>query len=147
MQLNGPRWGDQADGAEPSWPTAVVVPPRSPAAGTGPVPGSGGTAHGALGASDGHQAQPPSYWWPSPSAVPVSAGTGLAGRASPSGPSDAPGAGGPGRPGGRGKPPGVLRRAWQRVGATLAAVGAFLAKFGALMLKVKYVGLVLSMFV
>ncbi len=147
MQLNGPRWGDQADGAEPSWPTAVVVPPRSPAAGTGPVPGSGGTAHGALGASDGHQAQPPSYWWPSPSAVPVSAGTGLAGRASPSGPSDAPGAGGPGRPGWRGKPPGVLRRAWQRVGATLAAVGAFLAKFGALMLKVKYVGLVLYMFV
>jgi Zn-dependent protease len=41
----------------------------------------------------------------------------------------------------------MLRRAWQRVGATLAAIAAFLAKFGALLLKVKYVGLVLSMFV
>jgi Zn-dependent protease len=40
-----------------------------------------------------------------------------------------------------------LRRAWQRVGATVAAVAAFLAKFGALLIKLKYVGLVLSMFV
>ena len=48
---------------------------------------------------------------------------------------------------GTGKPPGFWRRAWQRVGATLAAVVAFLAKFGALLIKLKYVGLVLSMFV
>jgi Zn-dependent protease len=31
------------------------------------------------------------------------------------------------------------------VGATLAAIGAFLAKFGALLIKIKYLGLVLSM--
>ena len=45
------------------------------------------------------------------------------------------------------KPQSALRRAWQRFITALAAVGAFLAKFGALLLKVKYVGLVLSMLV
>lgn len=45
------------------------------------------------------------------------------------------------------KPPGVIRRAWQRIVAALAAAGAFLLKFGALLLKLKYVTLVLSMFV
>jgi len=45
------------------------------------------------------------------------------------------------------KPPGMLRRAWQRAVGALVAVGAFLAKFGALLLKIKYLGLVLSMFV
>ena len=45
------------------------------------------------------------------------------------------------------KPQSALRRAWQRFITALAAVGAFLAKFGALLLKLKYVGLVLSMLV
>ena len=45
------------------------------------------------------------------------------------------------------RPQSALRRAWQRFITALAAVGAFLAKFGALLLKVKYVGLVLSMLV
>jgi Zn-dependent protease len=45
------------------------------------------------------------------------------------------------------RPQSALRRAWQRFITVLAAVGAFLAKFGALLLKVKYVGLVLSMVV
>lgn len=45
----------------------------------------------------------------------------------------------------RGKPAGKLRRAWQRFISALLAVGAFLAKFGALLLKLKYIGLVLSM--
>jgi Zn-dependent protease len=40
-----------------------------------------------------------------------------------------------------------LRRAWQRFVGALVAIGAFLAKFGALLIKLKYVGLVLSMFV
>ncbi|HXW79860.1 MAG TPA: site-2 protease family protein, partial [Acidimicrobiales bacterium] len=44
-----------------------------------------------------------------------------------------------------GKPPGVLRRAWQRFVTALAAAGAFLAKFGALLIKLKYVSLVLTM--
>ncbi|MHB1496752.1 MAG: site-2 protease family protein [Acidimicrobiales bacterium] len=45
----------------------------------------------------------------------------------------------------QGKPTGKLRRAWQRFISALLAVGAFLAKFGALLLKLKYIGLVLSM--
>lgn len=40
-----------------------------------------------------------------------------------------------------------LRRAWQRLIGTLVAIGASLAKFGALLIKLKYVGVVLSMFV
>ena len=52
------------------------------------------------------------------------------------------------RPGSGPAPPqSALRRAWQRFITALAAVGAFLAKFGVLLLKVKYVGLVLSMLV
>ena len=46
-----------------------------------------------------------------------------------------------------GKRPGVLRRAWRRFAAGVAAIGAFLAKFGALIVKIKYLSLVLSMFV
>lgn len=44
-------------------------------------------------------------------------------------------------------PPGRLRRAWRRFIGALAAIGAFLAKFGALLIKIKYVGLVISMLV
>jgi Zn-dependent protease len=60
-----------------------------------------------------------------------------------------PAANGHARPGGPGsgptKPQSALRRAWQRFITALAAVGAFLAKFGALLIKLKYIGLVLSM--
>ena len=49
------------------------------------------------------------------------------------------------RPANQVKPVGKLRRAWQRFVSVLAATAAFLAKFGALLLKLKYVGLVLSM--
>lgn len=53
-----------------------------------------------------------------------------------------------GRPGGGpAQPQSKLRRAWQRFVTALAAIGAFLAKFGALLIKLKYVGLVLSMVV
>lgn len=51
----------------------------------------------------------------------------------------------PGQSGQQGKPSSKLRRAWQRFISALVAAGAFLAKFGALLLKLKYVGLVLSM--
>jgi Zn-dependent protease len=149
VELNGPGWGhkgaregDEQDAAVPSWPTAVSVPSRFAEAGPGPVTG-GGPAEGAPWAPPGHGVQPPSYWWPDPDARPP-AGSGLAvpgSRARPTVPTE------PGRTGASGQPPGLLRRAWQRVGATLVAIAAFLAKFGGLLLKLKYVGLVLSMFV
>jgi len=71
-------------------------------------------------------------------------GSGLAG---PGGPGRSTVPAGRGAGGGNEKQPGPLRRAWQRVGATLAAIAAFLAKFGALLIKLKYIGLVLSMLV
>lgn len=52
---------------------------------------------------------------------------------------------GPGSGRGDGKPQGVLRRTWERIAASAVAVVAFVAKFGALLLKIKYLGLVLSM--
>jgi len=45
------------------------------------------------------------------------------------------------------KPAGKLRRAWQRFVGFLAAAGAFLLKFGVLILKLKYLLLVVSMVV
>ena len=111
-----------------------------------------------------------SYWWPEDRAShpgAVSPGWGLArapGARDPIRPGSvtqpggdvqwewAPNRGvraGQGTPSGRsepqGKPAGKLRRAWQRFISALLAVGAFLAKFGALLLKLKYIGLVLSM--
>jgi len=50
-------------------------------------------------------------------------------------------------PAGAGKPKSTLRHVWERVVGALAAIGAFLAKFGALLIKLKYIGLVLSMLV
>lgn len=47
-----------------------------------------------------------------------------------------------------GQPPvNPLRRAWQRIIGTLAAVGAFLAKFGVLLVKLKYLTVIGSMLV
>lgn len=40
-----------------------------------------------------------------------------------------------------------LRRAWQRFVAVVAAIGGFLAKFGALLLKLKYFTVIISMLV
>ncbi|MGO9661160.1 MAG: site-2 protease family protein [Acidimicrobiales bacterium] len=146
MELSGPRWGNDGAGAgegadAPKWPTAVGVPSRLSE--VGPGQGANGAGERAPWALDGHGAQPPTYWWPDDDGRPQ-VGSGLA---VPAGPGQPKVAAGPGRAGGSQKPPGLLRRAWQRVGATLAAVAAFLAKFGALLLKLKYVGLVLSMFV
>ena len=102
-----------------------------------------GTAEGGLWAPAGHGAEPPSYWWPDAEGHPP-VGSGLAG---PGGPGRSTVPAGMGAGGGNEKQPGPLRRAWQRVGATLAAIAAFLAKFGALLIKLKYIGLVLSMLV
>jgi Zn-dependent protease len=55
--------------------------------------------------------------------------------------------GGVAGPPGATKPKSALRRAWERLVATLATIGALLAKFGALLIKLKYIGLVLSMLV
>ncbi len=165
MELNGPGWGNdsaRADGGdrasggdgtteEPRWPTAVGVPGHFPGTRPSATADEGATAATGAAASTaeraswrpgGQGAEPASYWWPGAEAHPPPGGlvgpTGL-------GRSTAPSARGVGA--GSGQPPGVLRRAWQRVGATLAAIAAFLAKFGALLIKLKYIGLVLSMFV
>jgi len=106
--------------------------------GAGPAPGAAGQA--------------PGYWWPettgpiAPDAY-YRAGQGVAGQG---GVAKRTGQGAPGAPRGNsagGAQPSVLRRIWQRIAAAIAAVGAFLAKFGALLLKLKYLSLVLSMFV
>jgi len=96
---------------------------------------------------------PPSYHRPSvdpesrqgPVATPTWPEPAPSAEVAPGGRASLPG----GRPGASGsRPPASgLKRAWQRLVAALAATAAFLAKFGALLLKVKYVGLVLSMFV
>jgi len=116
-----------------------------------------GPAAGAGAPQDVHQ-HPARYWWPEEGAQPVRPGHE---------PSTWPGIGGGGGtgpsvrvvvpanarpvPSGRQpsevREPGKLRQAWRRFVTALAAFGAFLVKFGALLLKVKYVGLVLSMFV
>jgi Zn-dependent protease len=118
---------------------------------------------------------PASYWWPEhgPGAArPTSSGRGVsepvtvlaAARVEHSEPSAKLGAPGPGArqalgawqslsspttPAGRSAnvETSRLRRAWQRLVGALAAIAAFLVKFGALLIKLKYVGVVLSMFV
>jgi len=101
-----------------SWPA-----PNGPALPFPPPPGAiPGSSEWPV-RDDGHGGgpRPPGYWWPGEQAQRAGTSTG--------------------------KQPGVLRRAWQRFAAGAAALGAFLAKFGALLLKVKYLSLVLSMFV
>ena len=107
-----------------AWAGRVLVRPTAP----DDQPSDGGLVPmGARRAAAGHQRpSPPGTGAPGPGP------TGLARRQ---------------RPGRPAKPQSALRRAWQRFITALAAVGAFLAKFGALLLKVKYVGLVLSMLV
>lgn len=138
-----------------------------------PVPGQG-EQHALLrGAPQEHEGAPQGYeaWWPQGSAGEEGAGAGWgqggAGEKWAGGGRAGAGRAGAGQAGGgragaglsqgrarragtsrqvnEGKPAGKLRRAWQRFVTALAATGAFLAKFGALLLKLKYIGLVLSM--
>jgi Zn-dependent protease len=130
--------GDEA--GAPSWPTAVGAPTGLSEAGQGLAAGAT-TTDGGQWATPGPGPRPPSYWWPGSNGQPP-VGSGLAGVGGPARstlPAEVPGA--------TGRPPSWWRRVWQRIGATAAAVAAFLAKFGGLLLKLKYVGLVLSMFV
>lgn len=94
-----------------------------------------------------------SYWWPETNAPPArptwgAVRPGAEGVGWPS-PQVSPPVQGRqavrGRQAEQTKPSSKLRRAWQRFIAGVAAVAAFLAKFGALLLKLKYVGLVISM--
>ncbi len=123
--------------------------PAAGAAGEGVAAGTGSsTAGGGLWAPTSHGAEPPSYWWPgTEEQSPGGSGVAVSGPGGSASPGRSLAPAGPGAGGGTGKPPGPLRRAWQRVGATLAAIAAFLAKFGALLIKLKYIGLVLSMLV
>jgi Zn-dependent protease len=123
--------------------------------------GSGTGGEGREGA-----AQPELTWWPVPAGggpaswpapqVPPTPGAPPGGGLVPAANSDAwpapPGAptwgaAPPPPEAGTGRRRGRARSAWQRLLGTLAAIGAFIAKFGALALKIKYLGLVLSMFV
>jgi Zn-dependent protease len=124
LELTGPKWGASPEGEQPGWPSPAAPPQEAPPAGPQGRPG----ADWWPGQTDGH-ATPP---WPSgrtPVPVPPAA------------------RGGVGLPSGNGKPKSTLRRVWERTVGTLAAIGAFLAKFGALLIKLKYLGLVLSMLV
>ncbi len=114
---------------------------------TGPGPSSPGPSSPGPVAWPAPQHAGPSAWWPVPAAdgavtgvKPTAQGHGSWAPPVPTG--GGPGAAAPATGRRRG-----LRGAWQRVVTTLAALAAFLAKFGALALKVKYLGLVLSMFV
>lgn len=156
MELTGLR-GDGHAGAGPTGQPVPTAPPAVPGdawPGRGAEPATGGAAVHSPG-------QAPSYWWPEPGASqgpaehwpPPSQGHGVPARgvgAYGGAERGWPAPAGPARPGAapaRTEAQGRARSAWQRLVGTLAAVGAFLAKFGALALKIKYLGLVLSMFV
>jgi Zn-dependent protease len=124
LELNGPIWGASPEGDQPGWPSSAAPSQEAP-------PGA-------------RQADPAAHWWPGPA-------NGHAPPSWPTGHAPVPvppsARNGVARPGGNGKPKGTLRRAWERMVGALAAIGAFLAKFGALLIKLKYLGLVLSMLV
>jgi Zn-dependent protease len=166
VELRG-KWREGSGPDQPSWPAANRAPDGTePAEGSGsqwwPEPGAGAGA----GESSSGWGSPPA-----PSGGLARSGY-TSGPNRPQSPGQLPGARPPGpgtngqpgtngRPGtnghlpartaqgragtGQGKPPGVLRRAWQRFVTALAAAGAFLAKFGALLIKLKYVSVVLTM--
>ena len=163
VELRG-KWREdtgQDPQEQPSWPS----PKGAPEGGVEPAAGGASQWWPEPGAGTGDGSRPPGWGSPSqPSGGVVRSGY-AAGPSRPPGPDNLPVAVGP-PPGasargqvpartaqGRGtakgtvpgKPPGVLRRAWQRFVTVLAAVGAFLAKFGALLLKLKYVTVVLTM--
>jgi Zn-dependent protease len=162
VELRIPKRGQGPAEGDPQWPAGNGGAPQG-----GADPDKGAPSYWWPEQGDGHSGS--SSGWGSP--PPASGGSPRPGYAAPPVPQSAPGlpAGsspGPnGRPvpagqagnrgtGNRGtgntgtgptKPPSALRRAWQRFVTALAAVGAFLAKFGALLLKLKYVSLVLTM--
>jgi|GEM_PF-303314 len=139
-----PAWGGGVDaGGDAGRPGAGALWGAWPqGAGYGTAPGGpqgrtgqhwyGGTLHSPGGRYRSRAGQPASVA-PPPASPWQHAGTGQGG---PRG----------GRYSG-GRQESKLRRAWRRFIGALAAIGAFLAKFGAILIKLKYVGLVLSMFV
>lgn len=126
MELSGPRWGAAPKEEQPSWPSSTGPSQGAPQGGQG----------GDLGAS----------WWPE-TANGHGSGTWTSDHLPAPVPAGQKARHGVTSPPGSGKPKGTLRRAWERAVATLAAIGAFLLKFGALLIKLKYIGLVLSMLV
>ncbi len=167
VELRIPKRGGEPTEGDPQWPAGNGGAPQG---GAGPDKGAPSywwpePGEGHTGGSSGWGTPPPAggasprsgYAAPphpqSPPGLPAGSPPGLNGRPASDGQAGnrGPGNRGPGNRGagnrgtGPGKPPGVLRRAWQRFVTALAAAGAFLAKFGALLLKLKYVSLVLTM--
>ena len=159
----GENSGASEGRTEPPGDASYWWPQGTDGAGAGPASSNGnsgatwgvssGTA-AATGVAEGQGLARPGHGAPNgapPSGASVSQRTAQGGGVQPwrdgrSPVTTAPAGGG--RPGtGPGQRQSALRRAWQRFVTALAAIGAFLAKFGALLLKVKYVGLVLSMLV
>jgi Zn-dependent protease len=177
VELRGSRWGAEPEEAKPGWPGANVGPEAQTEPTDGqasqwwPEPGNGAAIGNGTGGANGESSSDAHWGISSDNGEPTGPGPaqGLASpgstlersgyslgpqvtttrsRADDGRPPATTGSPQPGRPGsGPAQPQSALRRAWQRLVTALAAVGAFLAKFGALLLKVKYVGLVLSMLV
>ena len=105
-------------------------------------PGGGAQPPDQPGAPDAPGAAPaPAGGWGEPSQWGAPAGRGQPVAPPPAARPLAP----HGRPGQGNVSP--LRRAWQRIVATLAAIGAFIAKFGVLLVKLKYLTVIGSMLV
>ncbi|HTW07626.1 MAG TPA: site-2 protease family protein [Acidimicrobiales bacterium] len=137
MELTGFRSPAPEEG-EPNWPR--------------PTDRGGELGYGSTASSWWPDEEQAANQWGPPQGPPLLTGPGqplAPGRDAWAPPQGPPLAGpGPAHPGGgSGRPKGALRRGWERVLAVLAAVGAFLAKFGAILLKLKYLSLVLSMLV
>jgi Zn-dependent protease len=140
--------------APPAWPRPAEARPAAVTAPGWPRPGEDGAGAGGPGAEE------PSPWWPGepwprplgeappPHAGSWDRGAGQLAPPVPGGQWGPQRPAAPSRPGAQGAPrgpKGKLRRAWQRAVGILAAVGAFIAKFGALILKLKYLSLVGTM--
>lgn len=126
----------------PSWPESEAWPahPSATPATPGAPPAQGtALAHGGPGPQGPPLPYaPPPHTGAWPQSAPFGAGPAHPGRAWP-------GHGGAAQP--EDRRPGAVKRAWQRFVGVLAAIGAFVAKFGALLLKLKYLTLIASMLV
>jgi Zn-dependent protease len=141
MELTG-AWQRGEDGGPPGWPS-----PSAPEPEPWPALPSGGPRDPAAAASP---------WWPGAAPAPGAGTTSDVryGAGAPASPGPAGAAAGdrarqglarPGATAGPARSASRLRRAWRRAASIVVAAGAFVLKFGALLLKIKYLGLVVSM--
>lgn len=162
MELAGLRHGagdkdEEAPAAALPPGTAAATPWAGPSAAAwpgpwGPIGQDASPAPTTGPASSGPDAAVPSPRWPDQLAGHSRSGQAWQGPWAPGAPHPLHGevvpqratgtAGRQVQPSGQGR----LRRAWQRLIGILVAAAAFIAKFGALILKLKYLGVVLTMF-